>query len=418
MLVALVSPFGGSEQVSRAERLTGRDRAEKQEMLRIVYNDIRNNYYDPKFHGVDWDAKFAESQEKIAKAVSQTEADLLIAGLLETLNDSHAIFIPPQHAIGSDYGWQYQMVGDRCYVTHVRPGTDAEIKGLKPGDEVLTINGFTPDRENLDKMEYVLNVLYPQTGLRLAIRDQSGKIRRVEVMAMEYFSKRVRAQSQPIYEPKYRELGKQLMVLKLPSLFVTDLEIDELIGKARKHNTLVVDLRGNEGGPLSTVKEFLRGVFEQDVKIVDEIRRDKTTPLIAKGRQDRAFTGKLIVLADSKSASGAELIARMVQLEKRGIVLGDLTSGRVMAAEYHPHPLGTGLATVIFGVMVSVADFVMTDGKSLEHIGVTPDEKMLPSKEDLLNNRDPVMSHAAEIAGVTLSPEKAGELFPYEWPIQ
>lgn len=409
--------FGSGQQVTSAERITGRDRAEKQEILRIVYNDIRNNYYDPKFHGVDWDGKFAEAQGKIAKAVSITEADLLIAGLLETLNDSHTIFIPPQHAIRADYGWQYQMIGDRCYVTHVKRGTDAEAKGLKPGDEVLTINGFAPARESLAKMQYVFDVLYPQTGLRLALRDPSGKISRVEVMAKKYFSKRVQPQY-TIYQPKYQELGNQLMILKLPSLLLSNVEVDELIGKARKHSTLILDLRDNEGGAVTAVTEFVRGMFERDVKIVDEIRRDKSTPLIAKGKRDRAFTGKLIVLADSKSASGAEVIARLVQIEKRGVVLGDLTSGSVMAAEYHPHQLGMGLATLIYGVMVSVADFVMTDGKSLEHVGVTPDEKMLPSREDLLNNRDPVMARAAEMAGVTLSPEKAAEMFPYEWPIQ
>jgi len=58
----------------------------------------------------------------------------------------------------------------------------------------------------------------------------------------------------------------------------------------------------------------------------------------------------------------------------------------------------------------------MADGKSLEHVGVTPDEKMLPSKEALLTGRDPVMAHAADIAGVALSPQKAAEMFPYEWP--
>ena len=32
---------------------------------------------------------------------------------------------------------------------------------------MLTINGFTPARENFNKMEYVLQVLDPHTGLRL-----------------------------------------------------------------------------------------------------------------------------------------------------------------------------------------------------------------------------------------------------------
>ena len=57
----------------------------------------------------------------------------------------------------------------------------------------------------------------------------------------------------------------------------------------------------------------------------------------------------------------------------------------------------------------------MPDGRSLERTGVTPDTVMLPAAEDLATGRDPVLSHAATLCGITLSPEKAGALFPPEW---
>jgi carboxyl-terminal processing protease len=407
--------------------MTRLEREERQAILSTVYNDIRTEYYDPTFHGLDWSAQYAEAKEKVAKATSKTEANMQIAAMLEVLNDSHTHFMPPTRSVREDYGWQYQMIGDRCFVMHVKPGSDAEAKGLKRGDEVLTINGFTPERDSLSKMKYVLNVLYPQTGLRIDVRDPSGKIRKLDVMAKEkevpnvltgvdrwregLDSEENLRQTNPISV----EFGNQLMILRLSDFMMTDFIVDGLIDKARRSNVLIVDLRGNPGGSVDSLSRFLGDVFEQEVKIGDEVERHRTTPIVTKGRHNKAFTGKLFVLVDSESASAAEIFSRVVQIEKRGTVLGDLTSGSVMAAQFLPHTYGTH-QVLFYGVEVSIADVIMTDGKSLEHTGVTPDEKILPSQEDLAAGRDPVMAAAAAKAGVTLTPEKAAELFPVEWP--
>lgn len=433
MPLSLILLAGIPAMPASAQRVDRLERERAQVMLQDVASDVRKYYYDPKLHGVDWDAKVNNAKERIAKATTREAMILEIAAVLEPLEDSHTNFDPPHDPIRQDYGWRYQMIGPRCYVTHVQPKSGAESKGLKPGDEVLSINGFTPARESLSKMEYVFDVLVPQSSLRVDLKDQSGKLRQANVIAKIRQARaimdlgdltgrdawRLRLESEDqrrLMRPQYKTLGKELMILKLPIFSPTDSDALRMIDKAREHDWLIVDLRGNSGGALSTLHELLGSVFESDVKIANRVTRETNEQVFAKGGHSKAFSGRLIVLVDSRSASAAELFARVIQIEKRGIVLGDRTAGSVMEASYYPHRTGTA-PVFFYGTSISNAELVMSDGKSLEHTGVTPDETILPTTADLADEWDPVMARAAQIAGVTLSPGDAGKLFAYEWPM-
>lgn len=82
-----------------------------------------------------------------------------------------------------------------------------------------------------------------------------------------------------------------------------------------------------------------------------------------------------------------------------------------MVSQHYSHETGVG-NVLYFGSSVPVADVIMSDGKSLEKSGVTPDETQLLSGADLAAHHDTILARAAAIAGVTLDPEKAGTLFP------
>jgi carboxyl-terminal processing protease len=181
--------------------------------------------------------------------------------------------------------------------------------------------------------------------------------------------------------------------------------------KARSHKKLIIDLRGNSGGYEITLLRIIGNLFDHDVKVGDIQRRKETKALTARTRGEKIFQGQLIVLVDSVSASSSEILARVVQLEKRGVVVGDRTAGAVMRARVYEHEVGLTTAA-FFAMSVTDADVKMSDGKSLEKNSVIPDEIKLPTGADLATRSDPVLSYAAKLAGVAIDANKAGALFP------
>lgn len=412
---------------------TAFERDRGRSMLNVIKNDLKKNYYDERFHGMDVDARFKAAEEKMKEATSQGQILGIIAQVLIELNDSHTYFVPPSRTFTTEYGWQMQMIGNKCYIVAVKPGSDAEAKGLKEGDEVFSIDGIGPIRENLWKIQYTYQALRPRAGVRLVVIKPDGKEHELDVMAKVTQGKRVvdltgggdgsdifdiirQAENQERLDShRYYELGDDLMIWKMPAFDLAEAKVDELLGKAKKRKALLLDLRGNGGGYETTLLRMISNVFDKDVKLGEIKRRKETKPLLAKTRgAGNVFTGKLIVLIDSKSGSASELFARTVQLEKRGIVIGDVSSGAVMRSRSHMHELGLD-TVVFFGASITDADIIMTDGKSLERIGVIPDELKIPTPQQLAGKQDPVLAYAALLAGVTMSPEKAGGLFPIEW---
>ena len=186
-----------------------------------------------------------------------------------------------------------------------------------------------------------------------------------------------------------------------------------MIARMRKHKDVILDLRRNPGGAARSLQRLLGGVFQNDRKVGDRLTRESLKPFTVSGRHRDAFIGRLAVLVDSGSASASEIFARFIQLDKRGFTIGDRTAGAVMEAEGYFHELGID-SGVYYGSSVTEADLIMADGNSLEHVGVEPDISVLPTAADLASGRDPVLSKAAHMFGMQISPEEAGKIFPDE----
>ncbi len=413
-------------------RAQGLDRIERERvisMLNIVKKDLTSNYYDPNFRGMDVEARFNAAEEKVKQATSLGQAFGIVAQTLLDLNDSHTIFIPPRRPETINYGWQMQMIGDKCYVVAVKPGSDAEAKGLKEGDLILAVERFKPTRKEFWKMSYYYNTLSPRPGLRLSVQSPDGQSRELELKAKVKSGQIVRDLTRELEINDYiREIEDDFragrhryyenidgaFVWKMPAFDLSDDGVDEMMGKAKKASALILDLRGNGGGAQTTLLRLIGNFFDKDLKVADVKERKETKPLIAKTRGKSAYTGKLVVLIDSESGSSSELFARVIQMEKRGTVIGDVSAGAVMRARRYRHDLGAS-TLVGFAVIITNADVIMPDGKSLENVGVNPDELLGPTAEDMAAHRDPVLARAAELLGVKLDSAKAGTLFPIEW---
>jgi C-terminal processing protease CtpA/Prc len=322
------------------------------------------------------------------------------------------------------------MYGDKAFIVRVRPGTDAETK-VNPGDEVLSWNGLKVNRKTLWKVNYLFNRLALQKTSLLSLRDPSGQTRDVTIQPVTHQLKRVLdltggnggadtwqlIRDEENFDHTVRQRAVEFeggLIWKMPEFDMTDDQVDRMFAIARKYPALVLDLRENPGGLIVTLERTLGNLFDHDVKIADRVGRKELKPQIAKTRGSNAFSGRLYVLVDSSSASCAELFARVIQLDKRGVVVGDVSSGSVMEALHYAESQGTD-TRIFYSFSVTDADLRMKDGKSLEHNGVVPDEPVVPEALDLAKGRDPALARAAQLAGIKISPTIAGKLFPFEW---
>jgi C-terminal processing protease CtpA/Prc len=401
-----------------------RDAAE--ECIKTVAREVQERYYDPSLHGADLKDRAKEATERIGKVHTLSEVYGLIAWMLEALNDSHTFFIPPARPYDVQHGWEFGFVGDKCYITAVKPDSDAFAQGIRPGDELVSLEGFTITRENSWKLQYAFEGLAPRSGIHLTVRDPEGKTRTTLVNAkVEKLPKQVdllgsgewfrMKDVRRLSEPRALDVGEDLMIWKLPRFYLSEGEIDNYIRMAQKHRGLILDLRGNPGGEELVLSRMISRFFDRDVIVGEKVQRNHTTSwkIESKGL-GKVYSGKLIVLVDSQSASAAEVFARVIQIENRGLVLGDRSSGMVMESRASYFRVGK-FDPIAAGVSITEGDLHMRDGKSLERVGVNPDRIVLPTPHDLAAAWDPGLAAAAAELGVQLTPEQAGKLFPTLW---
>jgi len=377
-------------------------------MLSLVKKVLKDHYYDPTYHGIDIDKRFKLAEQEIQKEDRRWQMNRTIAQVLLDLNDSHTSYFPPAKLYDADYGFSMMMMGPACYVLNVRKTSDAEAKGLVSGDEVLEVNGLDPVKDSLWVINYIIHSLDPQDTLNVKIRKGDGSTHELTIqtryVSQEENEKRLKVLKDDAQLKPYTcsELDPDLIACKLRSFAIESLYVDKMMKEVGSHKKMILDLRGNGGGLIDTEERLLGYFFDHDVKVATQKMRTKSNELIAKGRKDNAYSGDLAVLLDSRSASASEIFARVVQIEKRGIVIGDVSAGAVM--ESYRYPLSPDaddpwMKFTLGTMSVTIADVIMSDRGRIEGKGVIPDFPVFPNRTALEHRLDPVLAYAAQKMG-------------------
>ena len=399
------------------------DRQRGLQMLDQVREDLVQDYWDPRFGGVDLDALIERARQRINAAQSLGEIFGLVAGVCLDLRDSHTTFYPPSRVQEVESGWSWQYVGDRALVDWVDDGSDAQVKGLRIGDAVLEVSGFTLTRATHRTISYLLHQLRPQP--QLVVTVERGGARRTLTLLSKFRKQRRRLdvdneldrhviQMRSAFaeaatpKPKQEWLAPGVLYWRMPHFFLNVFQLDSQVDKIGKARQLVLDLRGNPGGKIS-VLGIVAGLFAPEgTPILTMTSRDGTEKH-STGRKTAVFAGPIVVLVDSGSGSCAEMLAYFLQ-QRGAKVIGDTTDGLVRGSQTKSHAAGDGDYKVLYSVQVTMFDIAMADGTRLEGRGVRPDILSLPVSDDLEKKLDPVLAQAAASFGVTIDSQRAGRL--------
>ncbi|MEO5824119.1 MAG: S41 family peptidase [Vicinamibacteraceae bacterium] len=399
------------------------DRQRGEQMLDQIREDLVEHYYDPTFHGIDLDGLIDRARQRINAAQSLGEIFGLLAGVCLDLHDSHTLFMPPERVQDVRYGWSWRYVGDRALVDWIADDSEARRQGLRAGDTVLEVAGFTLTRGNERTISYLLSELRPQPQLRLTV-ERNG-VNRTLTVAPRIRTRRPRldldnqldryvAEMQEATanagrpKPKQERLADGALYWRLPDFFDAPGAIRKQAKTLRRSHRLVLDLRGNPGGSVGVLVQ-VAGLFAAKGTPVVSIRTRADREKMATADAAAPYAGTVVVLVDSRSGSSAEVLARFLQ-QRGARVVGDVTRGAVTGARVFNHAAGEGDIRVLYAVMVTVLDVLMPDGSRLEGAGVQPDILSLPTPDDLERGADPVLATAAALLDVTIDPLRAGRL--------
>ena len=138
---------------------------------------------------------------------------------------------------------------------------------------------------------------------------------------------------------------------------------------ARRHEAVILDLRGNPGGLLSQAVGVVRVFADKGVVVTTEGRHEPSREFVADGTSVGPLP--IAVLINGGTASAAEVVAGALRADAGATLIGRRSYGKgtVQAVE----PLGGGGA-----LKLTVAGFRLPGGTVVEDRGIAPDTYVMP----------------------------------------
>jgi carboxyl-terminal processing protease len=150
---------------------------------------------------------------------------------------------------------------------------------------------------------------------------------------------------------------------------------------------VVLDLRSNPGGYLDGAVSVSSLWLTKDTTVLTE-RRDNVVIDTFKAKGSSPLSGvKTVVLIDEGSASASEIVAGALKDNNAAKLIGQKSFGK--GSVQQPVTLKDG------GLLkVTIARWFTPAGKNIDKEGISPDEEVKISADDLTNNRDPQLDAA------------------------
>ena len=274
------------------------------------------------------------------------------------------------------------VVTETCAMVVVAPldGSPAEEAGLRPGDQILEIDGTSTEGESVSSLVYVVR---GEAGTDVTLTIQRGDETSEVTITREVID---------LHEVSSDLLNDGIGYLRLTSFTdrAPDLFTDAIQGLLDQGATsFVLDLRGNPGGFIVAAQGIASQFVPQGrllftVESGEDVQRWESESGLV---QDESVP--VVVLVDAGSASASEIVAAALKENDRATLVGEATFGKNTVQIWNDLPNGGGLR-------LTTDRWFTPDHNSAAPNGIQPDV-VVASPSDPTSGEDPQLDRAMEI---------------------